>query len=69
VSASSSSPSVLLDAITEAGMPPGSLDAAESISLLRALSAIPDPRDARGRRRDYSRPGPACRSAVTAGGV
>jgi predicted transposase YbfD/YdcC len=50
VPASSSSPSVLLDAVTEAGLPPQPLDAAESISLLRALSAVPDPRGARGRR-------------------
>src|SRR3954454_7833255 len=31
-------------------MPPGRLDVAESIGLLRGLSAVPDPRDARGRR-------------------
>jgi predicted transposase YbfD/YdcC len=50
VPAPSSSPSVLLDAVSDAGLPPGPLDATESISLLRALSAVPDPRDARGRR-------------------
>jgi len=49
VPAPSSSPSVLLDAVTEAGLPPGPLDAAESINLLQALSAVPDPRKARGR--------------------
>jgi predicted transposase YbfD/YdcC len=50
VPASSSSPPVLLDAITGAGLPPGRLDAAESIGLLQALAAVPDPRKARGRR-------------------
>jgi predicted transposase YbfD/YdcC len=50
VPAPSSSPSVLLDAVSDAGLPPGRLDATESISLLRTLSAVPDPRDARGRR-------------------
>src|SRR3954463_6484519 len=50
VPAPSSSPFVLLDAVSDAGLPPGPLDATESISLLRALSAVPDPRDARGRR-------------------
>ena len=49
--ASSSSPSALLDAVDEAGLPPESLGAAESIGLLQALSAVPDPRQARGRRR------------------
>ena len=48
--ASSSSPSALLDAVAEAGLPPESLGAAESIGLLQALSAVPDPRQARGRR-------------------
>src|SRR3954453_20238744 len=50
VAGRSSSPAALLDAVTVAGLPPGPLDAAESISLLQALSAVPDPRDARGRR-------------------
>jgi predicted transposase YbfD/YdcC len=50
VPAPSSSPSVLLDAVSGAGLAPGRLDATESISLLQALSAVPDPRDARGRR-------------------
>jgi predicted transposase YbfD/YdcC len=50
VPASSSSPSVLLDAVTEAGLPPAPLSVVESISLLQALSAVPDPRKARGRR-------------------
>ena len=48
--ASSSSPSVLLDAVSEAGLPPESLGTAESISLLQALSAVADPRRSRGRR-------------------
>lgn len=48
--APSSSPTVLLDVVTAAGLPPGRLDAAESISLLQALAAVPDPRKARGRR-------------------
>jgi predicted transposase YbfD/YdcC len=50
VPASSSSPTILLDAVTEAGLPPGPLDVAESIGLLQALSTVPDPRQARGRR-------------------
>jgi predicted transposase YbfD/YdcC len=50
VPASSSSPSVLLDAVTEVGLPSEQLDTAESISLLQALSVVPDPRKARGRR-------------------
>ncbi len=48
--APSSSPSVVFDAVTEAGLPPGPLDTAESIGLLQALSSVPDPRNARGRR-------------------
>jgi hypothetical protein len=44
------SPSVLLDAITAAGLPPGPREAAESIGLRQALAAVADPRDARGRR-------------------
>ena len=48
--ASSSSLTVVVDALAEAGLPPGSLDAVESITLLQALSAVPDPRSARGRR-------------------
>jgi predicted transposase YbfD/YdcC len=50
VPAPSSSPTVLLDAVTDAGLASGPLDTAESISLLQALSAVPDPRKARGRR-------------------
>ncbi|WP_208983289.1 transposase family protein [Geodermatophilus obscurus] len=50
VPVSSSSPSALLNAVSEAGLPPESLGAAESIGLLQALSAVPDPRKARGRR-------------------
>ena len=48
--ASSSSPSVLLGAVTGSGLPSESLGATESIGLLQALSAVPDPRQARGRR-------------------
>jgi predicted transposase YbfD/YdcC len=40
----------VVDAVTRAGLPPGPLDAAEAISLLQALGAVPDPRKARGRR-------------------
>jgi hypothetical protein len=50
VPAPSSSPSVLLEVVTAAGLPPGRLDTAGSISLLQALSSVPDPRKARGRR-------------------
>jgi predicted transposase YbfD/YdcC len=50
VPASSSSPSVVIDAVTESGLPPRRLDAGESISLLQTLAAVPDPRRARGRR-------------------
>jgi DDE_Tnp_1-associated len=50
VPAPSSSPTVLLDAVTAAGLPPGPLNPAESITLLQALSTVPDPRNARGRR-------------------
>jgi predicted transposase YbfD/YdcC len=50
VPAPSSSPSVLLDAVSESGLPSQRLDATESISLLQALAAVPDPRQARGRR-------------------
>jgi predicted transposase YbfD/YdcC len=50
VPAPSSSPTVLLDAVTAAGLPSSPLNPAESITLLQALSAVPDPRNARGRR-------------------
>jgi hypothetical protein len=50
VPASSSSPSALLDAVAAAGLPPESLGVAESIGLVQALCAVPDPRQARGRR-------------------
>jgi predicted transposase YbfD/YdcC len=50
VPAPSSSPSVVVGAVIEAGLPPRPLDTAESISLLQALSAVPDPRQSRGRR-------------------
>ncbi len=48
--ASSSSPTAVLDAVNEAGLPPDRLDVAESITLLQALAQVPDPRKARGRR-------------------
>jgi predicted transposase YbfD/YdcC len=50
VPASPSSPSVLLGAVTGSGLPSERLEAAESVSLLQALAAVPDPRRARGRR-------------------
>jgi predicted transposase YbfD/YdcC len=40
----------VIDAVTESGLAPRRLDAAESISLLQTLAAVPDPRRARGRR-------------------
>ena len=48
--ASSSSPSAVVHAVTTSGLPAEPLDAAESISLLQTLSAVPDPRRSRGRR-------------------
>ena len=48
--ASSSFPPVLLHVVTESGLSPGKLGPAESIGLVQALSSVPDPRDARGRR-------------------
>jgi predicted transposase YbfD/YdcC len=50
VPASSSSPSAVVHAVTASGLPAEPLDAAESISLLQTLSAVPDPRRSRGRR-------------------
>jgi predicted transposase YbfD/YdcC len=50
VPASSSSPTALLDAVTAAEVPARPLSSAESISLLQALAAVPDPRRRRGRR-------------------
>ncbi len=46
----SSSPTALTDVATAAGVPPRPLSAPESISLLQALAAVPDPRKRRGRR-------------------
>ena len=48
--ATSSSPSAVLRAVTAAGLPSRPLTATESITLLQALSAVPDPRRRRGRR-------------------
>jgi predicted transposase YbfD/YdcC len=50
VPASSFSPTAVVDAVTGTGLPPGRLDVVESISLLQALSEVPEPRRARGRR-------------------
>jgi len=50
VPATSSSLSVVLGAVAESDVPSEQLDLAESIGLLQALSAVPDPRQARGRR-------------------
>ena len=46
----SSSPTALADAATTAGVPARPLSAPESISLLQALAAVPDPRKRRRRR-------------------
>ncbi len=48
--ASSSFPSAVVRAVTANGLPAEPLEAAESISLLQTLSAVPDPRRSRGRR-------------------
>jgi DDE_Tnp_1-associated len=50
VSASSSSPSPLVAALTGAELPTGGLSARQSITLLQELMAVPDPRHRRGRR-------------------
>ena len=46
----SSSPTVLADAATAAGVPARPLSAPESISLFQALAVVSDPRKRRGRR-------------------
>ena len=46
--ATSSSPTALADAATAAGVPARPLSTRESISLLEALAAVPDPRQRRG---------------------
>ena len=48
--ATSSSPTAVVDAAIAAGVPARPLTTAESITLLQALSAVPDPRRRRGRR-------------------
>ena len=48
--ATSSSPSAILRAVTAVGLPSQPLTATESITLLQALGAVPDPRRRRGRR-------------------
>jgi len=50
VPATSSSLSVVLRAATDAELPSGQLSTAESITLVQALGAVPDPRHRRGRR-------------------
>jgi predicted transposase YbfD/YdcC len=50
VPASSSSPSSLLSVAERAELPSGQLSAVESITLIRALEAVPDHRQRRGRR-------------------
>jgi predicted transposase YbfD/YdcC len=50
VPATSSSPSVLIPALEGVEAPSAPLSAADSIRLLQALQAVPDPRRARGRR-------------------
>ncbi len=42
------SPPVLLHPVSESGLPAQPLDPAESISLLQAMSVVPDPRRAGG---------------------
>ena len=48
--AASSSPSLVLDAVDALDLPAKPLGVVESITLLQALSGVPDPRKARGRR-------------------
>ena len=50
MSATSSSLSVVLRAATDAELPSGQLSTTESITLMQALGAVPDPRHRRGRR-------------------
>jgi predicted transposase YbfD/YdcC len=50
VPASSSSPPLVLDAVCVVGLPSKPLGVVESVTLLQALSAVPDPRRPRGRR-------------------
>jgi hypothetical protein len=50
VPATSSSLSVVLRAATDAELPSGQPSTAESITLVQALGAVPDPRHRRGRR-------------------
>jgi predicted transposase YbfD/YdcC len=50
VPAPSSSPSLVLNAVRAVELPSQPLGVVESITLLQALSAVPDPRKARGRR-------------------
>jgi predicted transposase YbfD/YdcC len=67
VPAISSSPTALADAAAAAGVPARPLSSAESISLLRALAAVPDPRKRRGRRHSLQSVFFLALSAVLAG--
>ena len=65
--ASSSSPTALADAAAAAGVPARPLSSTESISLLPALDAVPDPRKRRGRRHSLQSVFFLALSAVLAG--
>jgi DDE_Tnp_1-associated/Transposase DDE domain len=67
VPAISSSPTALADAAAAAGVPARPLSSTESISLLQALAAVPDPRKRRGRRHSLQSVFLLALSAVLAG--
>jgi hypothetical protein len=62
-----SSPTALADAAAAAGVPARPLSSTESISLLQALDAVPDPRKRRGRRHSLQSVFFLALSAVLAG--
>jgi predicted transposase YbfD/YdcC len=62
-----SSPTALADAAAAAGVPARPLSSTESISLLQALAAVPDPRKRRGRRHSLQSVFLLALSAVLAG--
>jgi hypothetical protein len=62
-----SSPTALADAAAAAGVPARPLSSTESISLLQALAAVPDPRKRRGRRHSLQSVFFLALSAVLAG--
>jgi hypothetical protein len=62
-----SSPTALADAAAAAGVPARALSSTESISLLQALAAVPDPRNRRGRRHSLQSVFFLALSAVLAG--